>query len=42
MQWGFRGGGDGGGGRGLLQTPFEIKLFHFHGDFSEKVGKINK
>ena len=26
--------------RGLLQLPFEAKLFHFHGEFSEKSEKI--
>ena len=26
----------GGGGGGLLGPPFETKLFHFHGELSEK------
>ena len=26
---------------GSREPPFETKLFHFHGDFSEKSGKIN-
>ena len=28
--------------RGLALTPHEKKLFHFHGEFSEKSGRINE
>ena len=31
-----------GGSGGLSEPPFETKLFYFHGEFSEKSGKINK
>ena len=36
----FSGGSRGGSG-GLLEPPFEAKLFHFHGDLFEKLGKTN-
>ena len=31
-----------GAGGGVLEPPFETKLFHFLGEFSEKSGKINE
>ena len=31
-----------GGWGGLLETPFETKIFNFHGEFSEKSGNIDK
>ena len=30
------------GSGGSLEPPFEAKLFHFHGDLFEKLGKTNK
>ena len=37
----FSGGSRGGYGEGggSSEPPFETKLFHFHGEFSEKSGK---
>ena len=35
-------GGSRGGSGGLLEPPFEAKLFQFHGDLFEKLGKTNK
>ena len=32
----------GGSRGGLLEPPFEAKLFHFHGDLFEKLGKTEK
>ena len=33
-------GGGGGGLKWFPLTPFETKLFHFHGEFSENQGKL--
>ena len=34
--------GGGGGGGGASEPPFGTKLFHFHGEFYEKLSKIVK
>ena len=34
--------GGGGGGRGLLEPPFETRIFYFRGEFSEKSRNIDK
>ena len=38
----FASGGSRGGSKGLLEPPFETKLFQFHGDFSQNQCKSDK